>query len=64
MKRSDRDASKEDRIMSAIQRNGLSGLALKIAAIAFAAIMSGFMAKPSSDLPFTAQAEASRAADL
>ena len=47
--------------MSAIQRNGLSGLALKIAAIAFIAIMSGFMQKPSSDLPFAAQAEVAQA---
>lgn len=47
--------------MSAIQRNGLSGLALKIAAIAFAVILSGFMAKPASDTPFTAQVEAAQA---
>ncbi len=47
--------------MSAIQRNGLSGLTLKIATIAFVAIMSVFMQKPSSNLPFAAQAEVAEA---
>ena len=51
----------EDRIMTAIERNGLSGLALKIAAITLVAILSGFMPKPPAKMPFSAEAQAVQA---
>jgi hypothetical protein len=47
--------------MTAIQRNGLSGLALKIAAIAFAAILFGVMPRPAPATPFAAAAQATQA---
>jgi hypothetical protein len=40
-KRQDRTAWEGGHVMTAIQRNGLSGLALKVAAIALAALMFG-----------------------
>ncbi len=47
--------------MTAIQRNGLSGLALKVAAIIAAAIVFGSAPKVGANAPFTAHAEAAEA---